>query len=227
MKKLKDRRLVYRALTGINRETGLAIAARRRPGGNGADCQNRRSSRHGSAEIPAACRTAAHRCGCDASTARPACILWRAPPRSPIAPIARRCRGCGNGWRREHPRSARARRPASSVPAARRAAGSRLPRRRHPARPQAGYWDRDRPRRTPGDRTAAAAARSVPARCRAGCSTHSMPAMAGRCRGGHGGRLQRQWRSSELPSNSMRRLQAESCFALPDPAPQRGVGPSR
>ena len=58
--------------------------------------KSQRSSRHGSAEIPAACRTAAHRRGCDASTTRPACIPWPALPRPPIAPFARRCRGCGN-----------------------------------------------------------------------------------------------------------------------------------
>src|SRR5665647_509455 len=50
----------------------------------------------------------------------------------PAFTAARRCRGCGNGWRRERPRSARARRPANSIRAGCKAAGSRP--RRGPAR---------------------------------------------------------------------------------------------
>jgi len=43
----------------------------------------------------------------------------------------------------------------------------------HPPRPRAGCWDRVRPRRTPGNRTTAAALRSVPARCRAVVGQHA------------------------------------------------------
>ena len=89
--------------------------------------------------------------------AAPGCAL----PRPPIAPAARRCRGCGNGWRRGHPRSGRARRPANSAPAGCRAAGSRPRRPRRPRRRRAGCSDRGRPSRTPRNRIAAADLRSA------------------------------------------------------------------
>ena len=102
---------------------------------------------------------------------------WRALPQPPIAPSARRCRGCGNGWRRGRPRSGRARRPASSAPAGCRAAGSRRQRPRRPRRPRAGYSDRARAARTPRNRIAAADLRSARAAPPSGSSA-SMATMA-------------------------------------------------
>ena len=89
-------------------------------------------------------------------------------------------------WRRERPRSGRARRPANSVRAGCRAAGSRPHWPRHPGRPRGGCSDRDRPLRMPGNRMAAADLPAVRARCRAD-RPPAWPRWCRHRRGGHGG----------------------------------------
>ena len=123
-----------RCLSPVNRNR-RAGTRRRHPRDHACNLARSSSEPHrhadmAAAQIRAAHKIAAHRRGCGASAVRPACSLLRAPRQPPIAPSARRCRGCGNAWRRGHPRSGRARRPASSSPAGCRAAGSRRRRRR-------------------------------------------------------------------------------------------------
>ena len=90
------------------------------PGGPPNNMQNRNVMPTWLRQNRAACRNAAHRCGCDASAIRPVCSRSRAA--SPNAhctscsPMPRRPARSG---RRAHPRSARAMRPVRTQPAGR------------------------------------------------------------------------------------------------------------